>query len=464
MSLSLTNSRRAVSVGGQEVPVNDIGQMLINFRDRPDFPTYSAADIIDIGPAAGFARQDRAGCVAARGLVIESPRRYARAGSGSPRKCNRQSGRRRFYLPFAAQRAAFPRAVVLGLTVCFGFAFLNERRSAALTALLALGYLALAHLTWAYSGLVIDIVFPLLTLGVTYTGLAGYRYATEEAEKRRLRLAFEHYLHPKVIESILDRPGTVKLGGEVRHLSILFADIVNYTARAERENPEDLVALLNAYLTKMTDLIMEGGGVVDKIRGDGIMAFWGAPITVPNPSRLAVDCALAMLEELHSLRSHDARFIDIDIGIGVATGEAVVGNFGGERRFDYSAIGDTVNLASRFESLTRQVKAHLLVTEATFIEANGPYIAREVGLVKVKGKSHAVQMIEIAGCMGDGIDPGFYDSFAQAVMLVRKGQNARSPLGSRAAIERKTFRSHHTNVPGALALAFWGVGEGRAYF
>ena len=222
----------------------------------------------------------------------------------------------------------------------------------------------------------------------------------------------------------------MKLGGEVRHLSILFADIVNYTARAERENPEYPVALLNAYLTKMTDLIMEGGGVVDKIRGDGIMAFWGAPITVPNPSRLAVDCALAMLEELHSLRSHDARFIDIDIGIGVATGEEVVGNFGGERRFDYSAIGDTVNLASRFESLTRQIKAHLLVTEATFIEANGPYIAREVGLVKVKGKSHAVKMIEIAGCMGDGIDPGFYDSFALAVMLVRKAKTheARSVL------------------------------------
>ena len=124
------------------------------------------------------------------------------------RKCNRQSGRRGFYLPFAAQRAAFPcRGCRFGLDGLSGFAFLNERRSAALTALLALGYLALAHLTWAYSGLVIDIVFPLLTLGVTYTGLAGYRYATEGAEKRRLRLAFEHYLHPKVIESILDRPG-----------------------------------------------------------------------------------------------------------------------------------------------------------------------------------------------------------------------------------------------------------------
>jgi len=110
----------------------------------------------------------------------------------------------------------------------------------------------------------------------------------------------------------------------------------------------------------------------------------------------------------------------------------VVGNFGGERRFDYSAIGDTVNLASRFESLTRQFKAHLLVTEPTFTEADGPYVAREVGLVKVKGKVHAVKMVEIVGRKGDGIDPGFYDGFAQAVTLVRNGEQ----IEARSAFER----------------------------
>jgi adenylate cyclase len=218
----------------------------------------------------------------------------------------------------------------------------------------------------------------------------------------------------------------VKLGGELRHLSILFADIVNYTARAERENPEDLVALLNTYLTGMTDLIMESGGVVDKIRGDGIMAFWGAPITVPNPSLLAIDCGLQMLKELHSLRGVDPRFADIDIGIGIASGNAVVGNFGGERRFDYSAIGDTVNLASRFESLTRQFKVRLLVTEAAFTEANGSYVAREVGLVKVKGRAQTVTAFEIIGRSGDGVDPHYYDDFMQAVQLVRSGESRRA--------------------------------------
>jgi adenylate cyclase len=152
------------------------------------------------------------------------------------------------------------------------------------------------------------------------------------------------------------------------------------------------------------------------------MAFWGAPAEVSNPSRLAIDCALAMLDELTSLKNRDPRFADIDIGIGIATGEAVVGNFGGERRFDYSAIGDTVNLAARFEGLTRHFKAHLLVTRQTFAEANGLYVARDVGFVRVKGKSEAVGMIEVLGRQGSGIDTGFCDRFAEAMILVRDGQ------------------------------------------
>jgi adenylate cyclase len=123
-------------------------------------------------------------------------------------------------------------ACVLGLAVCLAFVFLPERASAIVSALLAAGYLVLAHLTLALSGLVLNIAFPLLTLGIVYGGLAGYRYATEGAEKRHLRSAFEHYLHPKVIQLIVEQPDGVKLGGELRHLSILFADIVNYTGAA----------------------------------------------------------------------------------------------------------------------------------------------------------------------------------------------------------------------------------------
>ncbi len=171
----------------------------------------------------------------------------------------------------------------------------------------------------------------------------------------------------------------MKLGGERRHLAILFADIVSFTKRAEKTEPEDLLALLNTYMTSMIDVIFKTGGVVDKLMGDGIMAFWGAPNDLENPSRSALDCALKMLENLNVLQTTDPRFADLDIGIGISTGDVVVGNLGGENRFDYSVIGDTVNFASRLEGLTRHFKVHLLVSRETYTEAGAGYIGRELG-------------------------------------------------------------------------------------
>ena len=416
-----------LAIGGEDIPVDELGQMLIKFRGPANtFPYYSASDVIEHRvPAPKLAGRLVLIGVTGHGLGDRVSTPLDASSPGVEVQANvidNLIAGDFIHRSIVSEAVAKILACFLGLAVTFAVAFLSEQRSALAAALLAAGYVAFTYLAFVYSGLVLDMIFPLLMLGTTYTGLAAYRYATEGAEKRHLRQAFEHYLHPQVIESLVDRPDMVKLGGELRHLSVLFADIVNYTARAEREKPEDLVALLNVYLTTMTDLIMNSGGVVDKIRGDGLMAFWGAPNQVPNSSRLAIDCALSMLDELRLLKNRDQRFADIDIGIGIASGEAVVGNFGGERRFDYSAIGDTVNLAARFEGLTRQVKAHLLITKQTFSEADGSYIAREVGLVRVKGKKEAVAMIEVVGRRGSDIDSGFCDRFAQAVGLARDGQ------------------------------------------
>jgi adenylate cyclase len=236
-----------------------------------------------------------------------------------------------------------------------------------------------------------------------------------------LRTAFEHYLNPDVITSLLDSPEGLKLGGERRHLAILFADIVSFTKRAEKTEPEDLLALLNTYMTSMIDVIFKTGGVVDKLMGDGIMAFWGAPNDLENPSRAAIDCALKMLENLHGLQTNDPRFADLDIGIGISTGDVVVGNLGGENRFDYSVIGDTVNFASRLEGLTRHFKVHLLVSRETYTEAGGGYIGRELGLVKVKGKQLYVPIVHVAGRENDSVDPAFYNHFANALSMIRSG-------------------------------------------
>jgi adenylate cyclase len=135
-----------------------------------------------------------------------------------------------------------------------------------------------------------------------------------------------------------------------------------------------------------------------------------------------------MLDELKKLAARDSRFTDIHIGIGIATGDVIVGNFGGEKKFDYSVIGDTVNLASRIEGLTRQFKVNLLVNQQTYNEAKGDYVARQIGLVKVKGKDQLVPIVEIVGHQGDGIDPRLYRRYSEALALLRQGQSPEAEL------------------------------------
>ena len=173
-------------------------------------------------------------------------------------------------------------------------------------------------------GVLIYVVLPLASAVLTYTVLATYQYMTEGSEKRYLRSAFEHYLNPNVVASVVDDPQGLRLSGERRHLAILFSDIVNFTSRAERSEPEQVVALLNTYMSVMIDIIFQSQGVVDKLMGDGIMAFWGAPNDIANPAAAAIDCALKMLDGLRRLRQDDERFADVDIGIGIATGEAMM--------------------------------------------------------------------------------------------------------------------------------------------
>ena len=416
----------AVSIAGERIPVDDDGLMLVNFRrGASPFPYYSISDIINrkIAPEKLAGKIVLVGATAHglgdRGVTPVDPDmpRVEIHANAIDNMIQGDFIRR----PIEAQEIALGAAILIGVLMSLGVAWLSALSSAALGAILLVGYYVYAQARLLNDGLVIGVVFPLLTAIVIYTFLAGYRYITEGREKHHLRVAFGHYLHPDVISAVVDQRDGLKLGGERRHMSILFADIVNYTGLSERTDPVALVALLNDYMTRMTDHIMESGGVVDKIRGDGIMAFWGAPLAVANHARAAIDSGLAMLMELEALRKHDPRFAEIDIGVGIATGEAIVGNFGGERRFDYSVIGDTVNLASRLEGLTRQFKVHLLVSRVTYTEAGAGFIGRELGLVKVKGKELLVSIVDVAGRDNDSVDPAFYRRFGDALSKIRAG-------------------------------------------
>ena len=420
------NGVTGVSVAGVQIPVDDDGRMLVNFRRGPNpFPHYSISDIINhkIAPEKLAGRIVLVGATAHglgdRGVTpVDGDMPRVEIHANAIDNVIQGDFVRRSY---EATEIAFFAALLMGIAMSLGVAWLSAMSSAAVGVILLVGYYGYAQHRLLGDGLVIGIVFPMFTAFVIYMFLAGYRYITEGREKRYLRTAFEHYLNPDVITSLLDSPEGLKLGGERRHLAILFADIVSFTKRAEKTTPEDLLALLNTYMTSMIEVIFNTGGVVDKLMGDGIMAFWGAPNDLENPSRSAIDCALKMLQNLHVLQTTDPRFADLDIGIGISTGDVVVGNLGGENRFDYSVIGDTVNFASRLEGLTRHFKVHLLVSRETYTEAGAGYIGRELGLVKVKGKQLYVPIVHVAGRENDSVDPTFFQHFASALSLIRSG-------------------------------------------
>ncbi|HEV7988833.1 MAG TPA: adenylate/guanylate cyclase domain-containing protein [Candidatus Binataceae bacterium] len=419
---------RQVTLGDEEIPVDEIGRMLIDFRGPPGtFPAYSIADLIahHVPPAAV------AGKIVLVGLTAHAlgDRKVTPVSGDFPGveihanaidNVLRGDFVRRSRVEGTAEEEAV--ALVLVLAISVAAAYLSPLWSAASALWVILGFSAYAQYRVVYDGVLIDMVLPLAAALLTYTVLATYRFMTEGREKRFMRSALEHYLNPDVVESVVDDPGGLRLSGERRHLAILFSDIVNFTSRAERFEAERLVSLLNAYMNEMCGIILDAKGTLDKLMGDGIMAFWGAPNEIENPARAAIDCALKMLDGLQRLRHDDERFADVDIGIGIATGDAIVGNLGSEHRFDYSAVGDTVNLASRLEGLTRHFHVHLLVNRQTLIEAAGNYCAREVGLVKVKGKEQLVPIVDVAGHAGNGIDLTFYERFNRVLEYIRNGE------------------------------------------
>jgi len=242
----------------------------------------------------------------------------------------------------------------------------------------------------------LEFVYPVCGVLFSVIGAAILNYGLEGKERRFLKGVFRHYLSPAVIEGILDDPDKLVLGGEEREITSFFSDIAGFTTVSEHLAPPALVALLNAYLTEMTDLILDAGGTLDKYEGDAIVAFWNAPLDDPahplNACRAALGCRRRLLEleaEFdrrfgHALRSR----------IGINTGPAVVGNMGSTRRFDYTAMGDTVNLASRLESAGKFYGVPILLGEATAERVRDAILIREIDRVRVVGRSAPVRIFE----------------------------------------------------------------------
>lgn len=244
-------------------------------------------------------------------------------------------------------------------------------------------------------GWLLDVLWPTFAIIFAYAGVTLERRIASDRQRRELKTAFSRYVSPAVVETILADPSKLRLGGERKNMSVLFSDICGFTSISEKLTPEKLVEILNKYLSRMTAIVFEERGVLDKYIGDAVMAFWNAPFEQPDHAFRAVATALKMqrvLEEMDAKKEFGD--VEIRIGVGINTGDMVVGNVGGEARFDYTVIGDNVNLGSRLEALTRQYKVGVIVTEATRQACGDRILFRHLDKVAVKGKKEPALIFE----------------------------------------------------------------------
>jgi adenylate cyclase len=254
------------------------------------------------------------------------------------------------------------------------------------------------------SGILLDPVYPSIALSVLFLVSSLLSYIRSEAERRQVRQAFGLYIAPTFMEELTKNPDKLKLGGEVRDLTVMFTDIRSFTAISERLSPEELIHLMNDFLTPMSDLVMNNRGTIDKYMGDAMMAFWNAPLDDPDHARHACLAALKMNEalipvneEVKARAEKDGRVpVLLNAGIGINTGPCSVGNMGSRQRFAYSALGDAVNLASRLEGQTKTYGVNIIVGEAT--QRSCPSLAfLELDLLRVKGKEKPVRIFTLLG-------------------------------------------------------------------
>jgi adenylate cyclase len=231
--------------------------------------------------------------------------------------------------------------------------------------------------------------------------VAVYRALVEEKEKRKVRGAFQQYLSPEVIRRLLQNPDLVK--PRKTDITVMFSDVRGFTTISEKLDAQELAALLNEYLTEMTQIVFRHNGTLDKYIGDAVMAFWGAPFEDPKHATEACHASLEMIARLKEMQNKwraEGRPV-LDIGVGLCTGVASVGNMGSELRYGYTALGDTVNLSSRLEGLNKEYATHILMSETTYAAVEDPLLVfRELDLIRVKGKLQPVTLYELVAARG----------------------------------------------------------------
>jgi adenylate cyclase len=294
-------------------------------------------------------------------------------------------------------------------------------------------------------GFWLDLVAPEAAILATFGLTSIISYSTEGRQRRFIKNAFKHYLSPSVIDELVKNPERLELGGERRELTVLFSDVAGFTALSERLRPEEVSELLCEYLSEMARIILSTGGTLDKYEGDAIMAFWGAPLHQPDHARRACRAALGCQTALVEIREDFEKrgWPQIFARIGINSGEMVVGNMGSRERFDYTVLGDNVNLGSRLEGANKEFSTEIMISESTYRLVKNEMEARELDVIRVKGKETPVRVYELLQIKGH-LD----DEAKRTVAIFQKGLSLYRQREWEEA--RKVFREISQDPPASV--------------
>ena len=431
LSLNLESyGANSIGIGEKTIPTNESGQLLINYLGPPrTFPHYSVADILS-GTIPPDTFRDKIVLVGATAVGIYDLRVTPFSSTFPGVEIHATVIDNILHENFLTH-SSFIRMIDVGAIILFGLIMgllvsrLRPISGMASALLIIAVFIAMNFLAFFRFNVWLNLVYPLTTMMMIYLGITIYHYFKEEQEKKKIRSAFQYYLTSSVINEMLKNPGKLKLGGDRRNLTVLFSDIRGFTTISEKMTPEELIMLLNEYLTAMTNQVFYYDGLLDKYMGDAIMAVFGAPLDQPDHARRACLTALAMMRELRRLQNKweaEGRPV-FDIGIGINSGEMVVGNMGSAMRFDYTVMGDMVNLGSRLEGANKEYGTNIIISEFTYNHVKDTICCREIDSVRVKGKTRPVRIFELLGEKKD--EPGYQNLikvFATGLTLYRDGK------------------------------------------
>ncbi|MGO9628221.1 MAG: CHASE2 domain-containing protein [Xanthobacteraceae bacterium] len=410
---------RTVAVPGLEVPTDGHGQFWVYFNKRDPARFVSAADVLNGRvPADRFRNRLVLIGTSATGLldIKTTPVEPAMPGvEVHAQILENVLTKSLLASPGYALGGEIIAAVVLGLAIIIAAPMLPAAIVVALGAILIAGLIGMSWYFFLAHHLLIDFTYPLISCWLIYLVLTFVNYFREQQQRQQIRSAFGFYLSPPLVEQLARSPEKLVLGGEERRMTILFSDVRGFTTISEhyKDDPQGLTHLMNRFLTPLTNAIIERKGTIDKYIGDAIMAFWNAPVDDDEHEANACDAALEMLARAEMLNGELKReaeasgglYMPLRIGIGLNSGPCVVGNMGSDFRFNYSVLGDTVNLASRLESRTKDYRLSLVIGARTAERAKAKFATMEIDIIQVKGKKQPEVVFTVLGRAEVAEDP-----------------------------------------------------------